>query len=238
MKTFALHFMGRFGNQMFQYAFARGYAERHGLKLETDSWIGQSIFEIDDPPISKELPRMQESEVNLGMVDVSYLFYAQNQVCADFYSKSKVKSWFNFKDKWKSRMPPDIYQPVAHYRSGDYMKSGYPVVSVVSIQKAALRFLYNPENIIFCKEENCLSQDLPLGLQFLDDFMTMIRASVLFRSNSTFSWWAGSLGDGVVYSPRIDGLEGGKEYDNVEFELGNHCRMADLAFISDIHLKP
>lgn len=238
VKTIALRFMGRFGNCMFQYAFARGYAEKHGLRLETDPWIGQEVFEINDPPVSNDFPRMKEEDIPLGMGDVSFLSYAQNQGCSDFYSKHQVMDWFRLNHRWKNRMQINPFYPVAHYRSGDYLKSGYPVVSMNSIRNSVQKFGYDSSIMIVCEEGLCLTPDLPLGLQFLDDFIIMMKADILFRSNSTFSWWAGALGCGKVYSPRIDGLEGGKEHDNVQFEAGNHCRTADLGFISDIHLKP
>lgn len=48
--------LGRFGNQMFQYAFLRICAERSGAQVECSSWIGQTLFGHDDLLISKRLP--------------------------------------------------------------------------------------------------------------------------------------------------------------------------------------
>ena len=47
---------GRFGNQIFQYAFMRFYARMHGLLYQVPCWEGQEIFGLDDPPISVDLP--------------------------------------------------------------------------------------------------------------------------------------------------------------------------------------
>lgn len=45
MKAVQLKFVeGRFGNQLFQYAFARALAEKYGAELQTSDWIGPQIF--------------------------------------------------------------------------------------------------------------------------------------------------------------------------------------------------
>lgn len=45
------HF-GRFGNQVFQYAFGRLYAARHGLRYQAPQWAGSELFGHNDPPIT------------------------------------------------------------------------------------------------------------------------------------------------------------------------------------------
>ena len=51
---------GRFANQIFQYAFLRDYARKHGLDYETSSWPGQYLFGHKDNPISVKLPQIKE----------------------------------------------------------------------------------------------------------------------------------------------------------------------------------
>ena len=48
--------LGRFGNQLFQYAFLRICALKSGAQVECSSWVGQSLFGQTDPPISRCLP--------------------------------------------------------------------------------------------------------------------------------------------------------------------------------------
>ena len=36
--------LGRFGNQLFQYAYLKIYAQIHDLRVETPEWIGQYLF--------------------------------------------------------------------------------------------------------------------------------------------------------------------------------------------------
>lgn len=51
---------GRFANQLFQYAFLKIYAKEHNLQVETPAWIGQQLFGLADPAISKSLPSVKE----------------------------------------------------------------------------------------------------------------------------------------------------------------------------------
>jgi Glycosyl transferase family 11 len=52
---------GRFGNQLFQYAFLRICAERSGARIECPTWVGQTLFGHQDASISKRLPPAIES---------------------------------------------------------------------------------------------------------------------------------------------------------------------------------
>jgi hypothetical protein len=52
---------GRFGNQLFQYAFARRYAETHGLELTVSDWVGRDLFELDDALPDSSLPPVGEN---------------------------------------------------------------------------------------------------------------------------------------------------------------------------------
>ena len=48
--------LGRFGNQLLQYAFVRICAQKTNSKMECSPWIGQTIFGLEDAPISRRLP--------------------------------------------------------------------------------------------------------------------------------------------------------------------------------------
>lgn len=52
---------GRFANQIFQYNFLKIYAKEHDLRVETPTWIGQTLFGHNDPHISKQLPELRET---------------------------------------------------------------------------------------------------------------------------------------------------------------------------------
>ncbi len=50
---------GRFGNQIFQYAFLRFYARAHGFQYQVPHWPGQHIFGLNDPVVDITLPRVE-----------------------------------------------------------------------------------------------------------------------------------------------------------------------------------
>lgn len=52
---------GRFGNQLFQYAFLRIYAKKNDATVECPAWVGQTLFGHQDALISKRLPPLLES---------------------------------------------------------------------------------------------------------------------------------------------------------------------------------
>jgi len=57
---------GRFGNQLFQYAFLKAYARKHQLAVETPGWIGQYLFGLYDRQISRKLPMVKQASPNLA----------------------------------------------------------------------------------------------------------------------------------------------------------------------------
>jgi hypothetical protein len=48
--------LGRFGNQLLQYAFLKICAHKSGARIECPPWVGQTLFGLNDPPIAKQLP--------------------------------------------------------------------------------------------------------------------------------------------------------------------------------------
>jgi hypothetical protein len=52
----ALGRMGRFGNQVFQYAFLRLAAAASGARVECSPWAGRALFGHDDPPVTTKVP--------------------------------------------------------------------------------------------------------------------------------------------------------------------------------------
>lgn len=65
--------LGRFANQIFQYAFLRICAQKSGARVECPAWIGQTLFGHQDAPISKRLPpaiELKERDVEQGLFDV------------------------------------------------------------------------------------------------------------------------------------------------------------------------
>lgn len=232
--------IGRFGNNMFHYAFARAYAEKHGHDFQCDPWVGQKIFKLNDARITnRNLPPKSDLEVN-GQGDIEIRTYGQSQN-ALIYTRSQVREWFKLWPEIATSLPcPSPIEPIiAHRRVGDYIGYGYVLVSEESYYLACKKFGYDPRALAWSTEENpTLLHGIPPEMSFVTDFLRMFRANILFRGNSSFSWWAAVLGNAQrVFSPVIEGLEGGKEHD-VEFVEGNWPRFANLAFVTDLHLPP
>jgi FkbM family methyltransferase len=73
--TFAtLGRLGRFGNQIFQYAYLKIYAKLHNLQVETPTWIGQTLFGHHDPPVIRNLPAIFEWEEVIGRYSGTFDF--------------------------------------------------------------------------------------------------------------------------------------------------------------------
>jgi hypothetical protein len=72
--------LGRFGNQLFQYAFLRLCAEKSGARVECPAWVGQTLFGHQDPTISKRLPpaiERKDEEENLFDVIPEFIPYIE-----------------------------------------------------------------------------------------------------------------------------------------------------------------
>ena len=54
---------GRFGNQLFQYAFLRTYAEQYNLTVQTAPWVGEDLFGISPAPVTVPLPPYEERTI-------------------------------------------------------------------------------------------------------------------------------------------------------------------------------
>lgn len=249
MSILVAQFQGRFGNACLQYLFARAYAEKYGFDLQCESWIGERIFAIEStrPHNYDALPRYNEDQLmRNGPPDHSFVFrgYGQTTWCAQQYTKRMAQAWLPLRAEVVTpikQIVPQIYpldRVVAHRRVGDYVGYGYPIVSLASYFEAARAYglELRPEKVL--SEENPTRHDgLPDDLSFVVDFYRMMHAPTLLRANSSFSFLAALLGNGLVLSPVIDGLEGGKEHD-VNFVAGNHSRFANLDFVQPLYISP
>jgi hypothetical protein len=224
------------GNQLFRYAFAKAYAERNGAVLETNPWIGQRLFEIDDPPYSTELTSLKDGPflphpaergpVNIRLDD---FFWGSKHLA--YYSVSWAKKVFQWRGEIIKSQWWDIAKNIAsrpyvamHIRRGDYVTEGYPLVSEASYERAYREYaLYVYSPIRRVTDGQVVIRQYEGYESFLGDFFTLMLAPVLLRANSTFSWWAATLGDGRVYSPVID--QPGSGPQDVPFILGNTARI-------------
>lgn len=244
MTRLNLSLQGGFGNQLSQFAFARAYAERHGMDLCCSPWAGSEIFALDTLPAVTGLPRVTETELLNGYVptgDIDIRGYFQQQ-SALIYTRTQAREWFKLRRDIDHRLKslPSIGNRVCHLRRGDYSGYGYVVVSLESYLDAATQHDIASTTLYFIGEDGAKNRPnagFDGALEFLPDFYRMMSAKILFRANSTFSWWASVLGDARTLAPVIEGLGGGKEHD-CKFVEGNWPRFANLDFVTDLHLQP
>jgi hypothetical protein len=224
---------GRFGNQLFQYSFAKAYAEIIGAELQTPPWVGQKIFNIDDPPITDNLQKTNVDEISWGETDIDLFGYFQFKEATEILERHKLKKWFTFREKWTELFAPmNNYYIAAHVRKGDYQSCNtYGVLEKKIYLEACNKFGLDNSKIVWVTEE-CPKNNIETEgeLSFLPDFMTLVNAPVILRGNSSFSWWAATLGNGKIYSPIIDN-------GPFHFVNGNHPRFAEAKKHDEFHIK-
>ena len=241
--------MGRFGNQLFQYAFAKSYADKYNCILEIPSdWIGWKIFELEDSVIEKKLPKTEIDEIPFGEVNVDLYGHFQSQKFVDIMDVNTLKQGFKFKKELVDAFvkPKDFYVSW-HLRHGDFVYADeYCTITKECYVNECLRNGHNIEDIIIVSEENRQPTDSGRmniehngeNWNFLYDFFVLINSNILYRSNSTFGWWAGVLGNHEkVYSPDVQGKKG-QHMICVDFVEGNYpCHMEiDSIRHSDLYL--
>jgi len=237
--------MGGLGNRLFQYCAARAYAEKYGYTLHVPESVLDKIFDIDHPRPTQDLPRLNEDTAN-GQEGGLYGYF-QNQKSIDLYTRTKARGWLRFRPEILDMMSETHRFPlVIHRRAGDYRALGYPIPSYKSYDNALRENFREDMGVHLVSDEfpskARKSPNIVIQLQdeisFLPDFFVMMYADVLFRANSTFSWWAHVLGrdDQRIFSPVIDG-KGGGEVD-CGFVEGNHPKFCELPGITDLHLAP
>jgi hypothetical protein len=232
--------LGRWGNQCFQYACARAYARKVGAVLETNRWIGQTLFNLDDPPISKALPQLDLDMMPTDdRTDFCFYGYFQHKTAFDLYTQSDLRNWFTFRDWVLEEMKDYGSVPLAaHIRRGDYVttfKDSFCTIDEQAYHNAFKfhQWLHLPVTWVREDKPTVFKRQ---GLEWLIDFVTLMRAGILFRANSTFSWWAATLGNhDFVYSPVIEGKRG--HHTDVHFTSGNWPRCTDQPNVHDFFIK-
>ncbi len=217
---------------MFRAAHALALCEQNGYELRMEATPLESIFTLDG----------YEPKRPDGTEDIVIDGYCQNQESL-IYSRADCRRWFKLKPEIEQQLEPHWIKggplcdtPHVHYRRGDFASCGYPIIGARAVTKEMQRLIGSAWGM-------GVSDDSPLNdprfigdMAMLPDFYRLMRAPILFRANSSFSYWAGVLSKGRVFSPIITGLAGGVEHDNVPFVEGNWPRLAELEFVTDLFL--
>lgn len=232
--------IGRLGNLLFIYAHARAWAEQNGYELAQHPWVGEQIFDIPEA--------IRPNDYKPDLVWTENMRQNQQSI---IYTRAQVRQWFRIRPELELRLrtlDKDIPPVLLNVRMGDdYRGAGLVTLSKECYLDAAKRFGYSESD---CGYETDIeptrldvfqgdlsSSGLCTSWCGLPSFYRLIHAPVLFRANSTFSWWAATLGNGKVYAPVIKGITGGvKDQTCDEFVEGNWPMMAESANNSDLYL--
>ena len=271
MPLIQAHVGGGLGNKLFQYSFARAYAEKHGCDLHVQGYLYPQKWNIifsttDHPPVTHNLPIRQSFDLEQwdGETDITIAGYGQHQKNL-IYTRRQLREWLQFKpeieDMVKGIEPVEI---LANQRLGDYKLACNPFiwVSQESYIACCEQFDLDPTKItwqdgdthypwpgidasLFKHHEH--HNEFDERIDFLPDFVVMMRAKNLVRANSTFGWWAHALGSNErVFCPNVfsvrqeDGVVAGVRHPQfVPFVEGNHMPMvAGFPEHSELHIAP
>ena len=136
--------VGRFGNSLFQYAFLKTYAKKWGLSVQTAPWVGQTIYEIDDPPVTVSLlarherrdPRTHQQLPPVGreFVRTDFIGYAQYHTSYYRPDRDYIRQLFRVREKYRQPLADAVAEVRGdaktlvglHIRRGDYGHAYFP----------------------------------------------------------------------------------------------------------------
>lgn len=246
----------KLGNATMSWLFAYAHAQRVGAEFQCGPWVGEKVFNL--PPYTRpheflsgpkiQYPQRSEMDLKPEETNVEIRGYGQNEK-AMIYTKAQAMEWLKPKREESEILKYFRFTPhqrvAAHLRRVDYIGYGYPLVSLASYDRAIKEHKLNAhlkenfEQFLLISELNPqIEIGIPPDISFLTDFTILKTSSVLLRANSSFSWLAGLLSKGRVFSPVITpDMKGGVDHD-CDFVEGNHCRLSNLDGCGDLHVKP
>lgn len=227
---------GRFGNLLFQYCWARAWCEQNGYKLCLHPWIGEKIFQI---PLAARPP------ANIKLAEDTH----QRQESL-IYTRRQVREWLRLKPEVQDKLAPVLQnrKPVLiDLRQGDdYLGAGLVSLGSACYYDAVQKAGYSLDDCDVERDTeptrlpefqgDVTASGFNTTWVSLPAFYRMMTAQVHFRANSTFSFWAATLGNARVYSPVIRGVRGGVPNAYAEFVEGNWPVCADTGVNTDLHL--
>lgn len=212
---------GRFGNQLFQYAFLRTQSKRLGTKFYCPMWAGDKIFNLNDQNEKvghiKPTHLYVESDYKHGFnIDATHIQddteiagYFQTD---KFFLKEDIRKWFSFKEEGfldlnKKYDYIDFSKSTAiHVRLGDYLEPTLQFyIPKQSYFKEALKLLEHRGGILVFSDNPKLAKKylnfiineaiFINGNKDYEDFYLMTKCKNIVCSASSFSWWAAYLNE-------------------------------------------
>jgi hypothetical protein len=222
---------GRFGNQLFQYAFLRTMAQRLGVKFYCPPWLGDGLFLLNDgnertAELSGITKSYVEPENNCGFnesaldiedgTDILGFFQTEK-----YFNGEKVGAWYTFREE-KVYAVREKYKHIdfsastgMHLRFGDNKHQPHYIIAPLMYYINALSRVRRKENILVFSDEMETAREFLKGRkerlvyvecnEYYEDFYLMTLCRDFISSLSTFSWWAAWLNkhdDKIIVCPR------------------------------------
>ena len=116
---------GQFGNQLFQYAFTRLFAEKLQRGACVPKWAGSTLFALDDPPVVQVYPhhrdlthKWDESQLNVYAADIPPCLDISGyfQFHTSYYAphKERIREWFSPTAEIEARFGTAMVAMVGH----------------------------------------------------------------------------------------------------------------------------
>ena len=225
---------GRFANQIFQHIFINTYAIKNSLKPETNTWIGQIYFNINDRPITRTLPVLKLDNNLPTDPIINQDVFGWFQYHTSYYApyKEYIQQTYSFKEDVNKKLLSiysNLFQDktviAIHIRMQDYGYDNFyqtPLNYYIKWLQSNWSSLHNPILYISTDNKDIISYfddykpytDKSFGLiitqaDYLIDFYVLTQANILLISNSSFSFVASMLNKNLSQSLRPDLTQNG-----------------------------
>jgi len=196
-------YVGRFGNNVFQYVYARLFAEKNGLALETP-WNYQDVLPIEPskPGLSVTEPKVRFDEndrpLEAPRSPGAYVFYGFFQDAGIYYANRERILAFTRPHAVEAAPPSAL---VCHVRLEDYYS--YRIVIHPSWYRDILSRERFDQLYVVAQQRDTqylkaafghLKYTLLSGGSLAEDWNYLRRFERVVCSNSTMAWWAVFLG--------------------------------------------
>jgi hypothetical protein len=213
--------LGRFGNQLFQYALLRTAARRLDVPFYCPSWLGDEIFALNDAAeraavVDGIFLQYQQPTENCGFDPRAQFIQDHTDILGYFQSpqhfdNAAARRWYTFRPEAVAAVRAK-YQGLnfgqcvgVHFRFGDMvdnmlyidLKADYyrKALAMVRPYRQVLVFSDDPAAARERMSGVCADFILIEGNRDFEDLYLLTQCRAVVCSVSTFSWWGAWLND-------------------------------------------
>lgn len=255
---------GRFGNQLFQYAFLRTTALRLGVPFYCPPWLGDTVFQLDDDDERcserRPLEKLYREPVGNCGFNASALNIEDGTEIAGYFQseryfdRDQIRQWYTFRedvavDTRRKYAGMDLAGSTGvHLRFSDMMDHGRYALPTQDYYHRALKKVRPGPLVIF-------SDDIVRARYYLEgvdgrkchyiegnrnfeDLYLMTLCGDFISSISTFSWWGAWLGhseERVVVCPK-SWLRPGQSIQNKDIACRGWLVLSSCCLLRDHYL--